>query len=456
MNRVFSLRRPRGLRGLFLIWLGQMISGIASSITFFALPAWILSNSELSGNALGSWESIFFASYLAVILFAGVLIDRYKRKSMMLVYDFMSLAATAILFLLERAGILNIYHLYIAAIFQGVGSAFQTPSYSAAITTMVSKRQYVRANGFMSLLDNAPGIFGPFLAVLLIKDIGLTGILTINLFSYVISLGTLLLVVIPSTPHTTKEEKTDNKFLSEALFGIRYILKRPGLLGLQLIFFFGNFFSGVALSVTTLFTMASLRTGGDPSAAGTAQSAGAFAAVAAGIYLSAVGGIRRPVRAILLGWIFASLFGLTLFSIGQFVWIWVIAAVVDAIFEPVVNVAIDTFLQTKIPPDLQGRVFAASEFLALAMIPFTPLVAGFFGESIFEPAMRNGGLLTDYFGWIVGTGPGSGFGLMILICGIGGTLIGLSGYLVSAIRNVDEIIPDVDTRPKINLNDLME
>lgn len=449
MNFAIPLRRPRGMRGLFVIWLGQMVSGITSSITFFALPAWILSRTDSSGNALGSWESLFFASYLVVILFAGVFVDRYPRKAMMLVYDFISLTAAGILFLLERSGALSLWHIYIAAIFQGIGFAFQSPSYSAAITTMVSKKQFVRANGFIALLDSAPGIFGPVLAVLLFRNIGLSGILIINLLSYVISISALLVAEVPPTPHTAEGERSHNKFLREAMYGIRYILKRPGLLGLQLIFLFGNFFSGVALSVTSLFTMVSLRTGGDPTAAGTAQSAGAFAALAAGIFLTALGGIRRPVRAIILGWILSSLFGLTLFGIGQLVVFWLIAAIVDAVFEPIVNVSMDTFLQTKIPPDVQGRVFSASEFLAQAMIPITPLVAGFLGGGIFEPAMQQGGQLARYFGWIVGTGPGSGFGLMIFLCGVAGTLVGLSGYLVQAIRDVDVTLPDFDTQPKI-------
>ena len=449
MNWVIPFRRPRGLQGLFIIWLGQMVSGTASSIAFFALPAWILSRTGSSGNALGSWESLYFASYLLVILFAGVFVDRYPRKAMMLVYDVVSLTAAVLLLILEQANMLALWHLYVAAIFQGVGYAFQSPSYSAAITTMVSKRHFVRANGFIALLDSAPGIVGPVLAVLLFRGIGLSGILLINFLSYAVSITALLAVDVPMTPHTQEGERARSEFFKEAMYGVRYILQRPGLLGLQLIFFFGNFFSGVALSVTSLFTMVSLRTGGDPSNAGTAQSAAAFAALAAGIFLTAVGGIRRPVRAILLGWILSSLFGLTLLGIGQLLIFWVIAAVMDAVFEPVVNVSMDTFLQTKIPPDVQGRVFAASDFLAQAMIPFTPLVAGFLGEGIFEPAMREGGQLVRYFGWIVGTGPGSGFGLMIFLAGMAGTLVGLSGYLVRAIRDVDVILPDFETQPKI-------
>lgn len=449
INWVIPLRRPRGLRGLFIIWLGQMVSGTASSIAFFALPAWILSRTESSGNALGSWESLYFGSYLLVILFAGVFVDRYPRKAMMLVYDVLSLAAAVVLLILEQADMLALWHLYLAAVFQGVGYAFQSPSYSAAITTMVSKRHFVRANGFIALLDSAPGIVGPVLAVVLFRGVGLGGILVLNLLSYAVSITALLVVDVPLTPHTREGERARSEFLKEAMYGIRYILQRPGLLGLQLVFFFGNFFSGVALSVTSLFTMVSLRTGGDPSNAGTAQSAAALAALGAGIFLTAVGGIRRPVRAILLGWILSSLFGLTLLGIGRLLIFWVIAAVMDAIFEPVVNVSLDTFLQTKIPPDVQGRVFSASEFLAQAMIPLTPLVAGFLGEGIFEPAMQEGGQLVRYFGWIVGTGPGSGFGLMIFLSGMAGALVGLSGYLVRAIRDVDVILPDFETQPKI-------
>ena len=449
MSRVISFTRPQGLRGLFIIWLGQMVSGTASSIAFFALPAWILTRTESSGNALGSWESLFFASYLVVLLFAGVFVDRYPRKAVMLVYDVLSLAAAVILFIFEQANTLALWHLYLAAVLQGVGFAFQSPSYAAAITTMMSKKYYVRANGFLALLDSAPGIVGPVLAVFLFRSIGLAGILLINVLSYAVSITALLWVDIPHTPHTEEGESARSGFFREAMYGIRYILRRPGLLGLQLIFFFGNFFSGVALSVTSLFTMVSLRTGGDPSLAGTAQSAAAIAAVITGVFLSAIGGIKRPVRAIILGWIFSSLFGLTLLGIGQLLLFWLIAAVVDAVFEPVVNVSLDTFLQTKIPPDVQGRVFAASEFLAQAMIPIAPLVAGFLGEGIFEPAMAEGGQIVRYFGWIVGTGPGSGFGLMIFLCGIAGTLVGLSGYLVRAIRNVDVVLPDFDTQPII-------
>jgi MFS family permease len=430
--------------GLLIIWLGQMVSGIASSITFFTLPNWILETTGVSGSALSYWESAFFGGYLVLVLVAGVFIDRYSRKAMMLVYDFMGLATVLILLFLQLAGRLSVWQLYIAAILQGIGFAFQAPAYSAAITTMVPRKQFVRANGFVSLLDNAPGIVGPFLAVLLIGNVGLSGVLLLNAISFLLSISALLLVEIPVTPQTLEGEMSRNRFWQEVLFGVKYIFRRPGLLGIQLVFLFGNFFTGIALSLTALYTMVFLRTGGNQEAANLLQSSGAAAAVVFGVVLAGYGHIKRPVRTILFGWIIASMFGIGLLGLGQSMAVWLIAVVIDSSFDPVVNVAIDTFLQTKVPPDLQGRVFSASDFLAQILIPVTPLVAGVLGEKVFEPAMVEGGFLANTFGWLVGTGPGSGFGLMILFCGIGGALVGFVGYLTPAIRNVNKTMPDYD------------
>lgn len=439
------------MRGLFMIWLGQMVSGIASSITAVALPIWIFSITD-SGTAVAFLEFFFFGSYLLAVLFAGILIDRSDRKTMMLMYDFLSLSSLAVLLVLETAGLLEVWHLYIAAVLQGVGSAFQAPSYAAAITTMVSRHQYIRANSLMSLLYGIPEIFGPVLAGLTYVIIGLSGIIVMNLIAFVISIGVLLFVNIPATPQTAEGEQSHNKFLSEAIYGIKYIFQRPALLGLQLIFFTGNLFTGIALSAAALYPMILLRTGNNPEVLGTIQSVGALASVVAGIVLTAWGGIKRPARAIILGWMISSFLGLTLFGVGQVIWIWLIAIIVDSIFDPVVNVSIDAFLQAKVPPDLQGRVFSASDFISQAMIPFTALIAGYFGDQIFEPAMSTGGSLVTMFGWLVGTGPGSGFGLLIFLCGVGGTLIGLAGYLTPSIRNVDRLVPDYHHTPPVGVS----
>ncbi len=445
-----SLQRPNGMRGFFTIWLGQVVSGIASGITAVALPIWIFSITE-SGAAVGLLEFFFFGAYLVAAPFAGIIIDRNDRKQMMLVYDFLSLAGLVVLLVLESSQALEVWHLYVSAVLQGVGSAFQSPSYAAAITTMVSKKNYVRANSLVSLLYDIPGIFGPILAGVMYLILGLRGILAINLLAFVISIGALLFVEVPDPPKTAEGQLSHNKFFNEAFYGIKYIFRRPNLLGLQLIFLTGNLFSGIALSTAVLYPMILLRTGNDTQILGTVQSAGALASVLGGVFLTAWGGIKRPARAIILGWTISSLFGMSLLGIGQALWIWLIAVLVDAVFDPIVNVSMDSFLQAKVPPDLQGRVFSASDFLAQVMIPFSPLLAGYFGDRILEPAMSTGGTLANMFGWLVGTGPGSGFGLLIVLCGLGGTFIGLAGYLIPSIRRIDILFPDFQRPPVIGM-----
>src|SRR5512134_328413 len=103
----FSLQRPNGLRGFFTIWLGQVVSGIASGITAVALPIWIFSITE-SGAAVGVLEFFFFGSYLLAAPFTGIIIDRSDRKKMMLVYDFLSLSGMAVLLVLQTAGLLAV------------------------------------------------------------------------------------------------------------------------------------------------------------------------------------------------------------------------------------------------------------------------------------------------------------------------------------------------------------
>ncbi|MGE5374307.1 MAG: MFS transporter [Bacteroidota bacterium] len=432
----FPFSRPHGMKGLFVIWLGQFISGVASSITAVALPIWIF-NITGSGMAVGLLEFFFFGSYLLVILFAGVIIDRYNRKMMMLVYDFTTLASLAILMALQSTGHLQVWQLYVASVIQGIGFAFQSPSYSAAISIMVPQNEYIRANGLMSLLNDGPDIFGPLLAGSMYMVWGLEGVLAVNLLALVFSIGTLLFVEVPATPKTAEGRQAQTKFLKQVLYGIKYIFRRPGLLGLQLVFSMGNLFSGIALSIAAIYPMILLRSGGDTQAVGVVQSAGALSAVIAGIFLTTWGRVKRPVHAILLGWILSSLFGLMLLGVGQTFIIWVIAMVINSAFEPVVNVSMDSFLQARVPPDVQGRVFSASDFVSQMMIPITPLLAGLFGDRIFEPAMQPGGALAPTFGWLVGVGPGAGFGLLIFLCGIGGTLVGLSGYMMRDILNLD-------------------
>jgi MFS family permease len=435
-------QKPTGMFAFIIIWLGQLVSVLASSMTHFALTIWMYQQTE-SVTALGLMQVFFITPFLLISPFAGVMVDRYNRKLMMMLSDLTAIVATAGIFILYSLGMLEFWHLYIAAVLNGIGNTFQWPAYSAAISTMIPKEQLGRANGLMSLMEAGPGVVAPLLAGVLLPFIGLTGILLIDVITFFFAVGALLVVHVPQPRKTEEGQQQAGNIWSEAAYGFTYIFSRPSLLGLQLVFFFGNLFSGIG--GTAMAPMILARTANDSLVFGTAQSAGAIGAVVGGILMSIWGGFKRRVHGVLLGWIFSSLGGMVLLGVGRDLSLWIPGMVLLSIFIPLVNGSNQAIWQAKVAPDLQGRVFSARRLIAWFSNPIAPLIAGALSDWVFEPAMRADTALASLFGPLVGTGPGAGMGLLVVVCGLAAALVGAAGYFIPAIRNAEDILPDHDT-----------
>jgi MFS family permease len=439
-----TLSRPSGLFAFTLVWLGQLVSVLATQMTHFALTIWVYQKTG-SVTALGAMQVFTLIPYLLITPVAGVMVDRYNRKLMMMVSDLGAGLATLTLLGLQAAGALQLWHLYAAAAVTGLGAAFQWPAYSAAISTMLPKAHYGRANGMMSLVELGPGVVAPLLAGALLPFIALTGIMTIDVITFVFAILVLLSVRIPQPPRTETGAPARGGLLREAGFGFRYVAARPSLVGLQLVFLFGNLFLGMA--GTVLAPMVLARTQQNAVALGSVQSASALAAVAGGLLMSLWGGFRRRVHGVLLGWMLASLLGLTVVGLGRSVAAWMIGAALFMIFVPLIDGSNQAIWQAKVPPDVQGRVFSARAIIGGLAQPVAPLLAGPLADFVLEPAMRANGSLSGVFGGLVGVGPGAGMALIFILCGMCGALTGALGYLVPAVRRVEDRLPDHDVAP---------
>src|SRR5215211_4911726 len=230
-----NMNRPTGMFGFTLVWLGQIISVLATNMTVFALTIWVFQKTG-SATALGLMQVFFITPLLIITPFAGVMVDRHNRKLMMMVSDLTAGLATISILVLQAFGVLEVWHLYAAAVFQGLGNAFQWPAYSAAISTMIPKEKYGRANGMMSLIDMGPQVLSPMLAGALLPVTGLFGILSIDVVTFLLAILVLLFVHIPQPARTVEGAQAEGNIFKEAVFGFRYIFARPSLLGLQLSF----------------------------------------------------------------------------------------------------------------------------------------------------------------------------------------------------------------------------
>jgi DHA3 family macrolide efflux protein-like MFS transporter len=442
------------MRCFVIIWFGQMFSLLGTSMSGFGLTVWAY---QLTGKATAlALVGFFFVTPMLIVSpLAGALVDRSNRKLMMMISDLASGLATISILALYSTGHLQIWHLYVANAFMGTFQAFQWPAFSAAITTMLPKEQYGRANGLMSLSETGPEILAPILAGALLGIIGLGGILTIDLITLSIAILTLLAVHVPQPQVTQTGLESRGSLWKESVFGFSYILKRHGLLGLQIVFLAGNFFFTIAYTLTAPMILA--RTGNNTLALGTVNSIGAIGGVVGAAVLSAWGGPRRKVHGVLTGWGLSGLFGVILMGLGRGVPVWTSASFLSSFTSPFLNGSNQTIWQSKVAPDVQGKVFATRRLIAWLSMPLATLVAGPLADKVMEPAMRQGSSLASLFGPLVGIGPGAGMSLIILFMGLIITVIGFAGYAVPALRYVETLLPDHDLAPadeQIQLNSI--
>jgi MFS family permease len=441
MEMAGERHRLGGLTGFFIVWLGQIISILASGMTQFALTIWMYEQTK-SAFALGLMQVFYITPFLIISPIAGVMVDRYNRKLMMMVSDLAAGLGTVAVLVLWSQGLLQFWMLYAVSALLGIGNAFQWPAYSAAITTMVSKENYGRANGLMGLMESGPGVFSPLLAGVLLPIVGLTGILVFDVATFVIAIGALLIVHIPQPKRTVEGQKESGNFLREAGYGFTYIFQRPSLLGLQLVFLFGNLFTGIGF--TLLAPMVLARTGSDAASLGAVMTAGAVGGVVGGVAVSIWGVLKRKVYGVLGGWVLTGV-GFSLFALGQGVPVWAMMALLTAMAGPLVNASNQAIWQSKVAPDVQGRVFSARRLIAWATNPISPLIAGGLADFWLEPAMKSSTFVAAVFGPVFGTSSGSGMSLLIFFCGIAITITGIAAFFFPAIRNAEDILPDHDT-----------
>ena len=430
-----SLQQP-GIRAFLLIWFGQLISLTGSGLTGFALGVWVY----LSTGSVTQFALISVSTTLPAILFspiAGALVDRWDRRIALIISDTGAGVSTVIIALLLMGGRLEIWHIYVLVGISSTFSAFQWPAYTAATTLLVPREHFGRASGLVQLAEAAAQIAAPMMAGALIGLIQVQGIILIDFATFLFATGTLLIVRIPRPPRTEEGAVGKGSLLREAAYGWGYIMARPGLLGLLLLFAATNFYFGIA---SVLFTPLVLSFS-TPAVLGILMSIIGVGMLAGSLTMSAWGGPKRRINGI-LG--FSILQGLAMYLAGAPPQVALIAPSVFVVFfsAPIVNGCSQAIWMSKTPPDVQGRVFAVRRMIAWSTMPLSYLIAGPLADRVFEPLMAEGGLLAPSVGQLIGVGPGRGVGLLFIVLSTLTVLAALLGSLYPPLRNVEGDLPD--------------
>ncbi|MFD2443894.1 MFS transporter [Bacillus sp. CGMCC 1.16607] len=426
--------REYSFRTFLTIWLGQLGSVVGSGLTSFGLGVWILKE---TGSVTQFSLIIMCASVPAIIAapFAGVIVDKWKRKWVMIISDTVAGLSTLTIFLLIYFNAFEVWHLYIAASVTSLFSSFQMPAYQATIPLLVRKEQLGRANGMLQMADALSVVFAPVVAGFLIISIGIKGILLIDFITFLLALSTLLFVKFPELSNEEKDSKKIS-FFQDALFGWKYIWERPGLRGFLTYFaianlllgYFNVLFSPLLLSFTNEKIL------------GVALSITGVGMLLGGIMMSTWGGLKKRVLSVLGS---GALGGIFLMMAGFKESVILVTASVFLLFLllPVGNAASQAIWQSKVPLNIQGRVFALRRMIAISLSPIAYISAGPIVEKVLDPAVQNS-TLTPMFTRLIGSGDGRGIGLLFILIGLSWTISSVLIYLNPRVRGLENELPD--------------
>jgi len=429
--------KKHSLRTFYILILTQMFSIIGSNMTSFAVGIQVYrETSQATPLAL-----VGFFGLLPMLIAAGtagVLADRWNRRYVLAAADAGQAVGTLLLLLSFATDSFQLWHLYVISGVQSVFDIFQRPAFTASITMLVPDEHRDRANAIQQITGPTGRLIAPVFAGFLYSLIGLTGVLSLDLFTFLVAITVVLSVSIPQPSQTGEGERMAGNRWQQATAGIRYLYSKKPLFYNTLYSTIPNFLTNGALILLTPYLL-SLHESEELLGVLTAALGGGH--VVGGLIMSAWGGTRPRIHTLrvsaLLQGLFLALLGVVRSPLALGVTLFFVL-----FWNPIGNAAYMSILQRKIPPDLQGRVMSALLQIGLIITPLAFLISGPLADQVFEPAV--GGTWWRRVEPLMGAGPGSGMGLIFLISGLLMTAATAAIYLVPSITQMEDNLPDYD------------
>jgi cyanate permease len=279
------------------------------------------------------------------------------------------------------------------------------------------------------------GLIAPVITGAVYALIGVTGIIVVDLITFLLSAAALAVLPIPQPPIAqTKGER--RSVWREANAGFEFVWKHKPLLMIFIFTGFTNFFYAGVLALYTPYILS--RTGSEDTL-GILLGVFSLGSLVGTLLMATWGGTKKRVQTMM------PVFGIlgvlmAIFGTQSTPLIMAIFLFFMAMASPINNVSIISVLQLKVPPDLQGRVFAAISQISMILIPLSYVVIGPLADTVFEPFAQT--LSWSSFAPIFGTGAGAGMGFLITLCGIAIFIVASAIYALPIVRNLETLLPD--------------
>ncbi len=432
MITAIESKTRKGLLAFGIVWIGQVISFIGSGMSSFALGVWIY---QKTGSVTQFALTSLFIVLPRVALgpLAGVLVDRWDRRHVMILSDAGGGLSILAIGLLSLVGRLEIWHIYLAIFATGLFDTLRWPAMTAATTQLVPKEHLGRASGMLQIVSAGTMLVSPLFAGALMNSIGLQGVLLADFTTFLFSIITLVFIRIPR-PETTAEGRAGRgSLLHEAAYGWKYITTRSGLLALLVFLALANFLMEMSVVLFTPMLLSFATT----AVLGRAMSLGGIGYLVGSVVMSVWGSPKRRIHTMMISLLLMGVF-MTLIGLRTYLPLIMISIPLCMFFLPITVSANQTIWQSRVAPDVQGRVFAIRQAFIQAMPLLAYLLTGPLTDKVFEPLLKVGGPLAGNVGQIVGVGTGRGAGLLFVCAGLFLVLVAAIGYMYRPLRRMED------------------
>jgi MFS family permease len=402
-----------GFKKFLFIWLGELISSIGGGLTSFGLAVYVF-NQTGSAASMALVSLLAFLPTLILSVPAGVLADRYDRRMLMMVGDGLSGIGVLYILLCMLGGQASLLQICIGVSISSIFSALLEPSYRATVTDILTKEEYSKASGMVSLAGSARYLISPMLAGMLLAVSDIKLLLVIDIFTFII---TVIVTGIVKRGIVTQSTMKQETFLSSFKEGWKAITTKRGIIVLIIVSSIMTCFMGtfqiLAEPMVLDFT--------DSTTLGIMETICASGMLVSSLILGVKGLKKGYVKTLSVSLFFAGI-TMAMFGIKQNIYVMCVMGFLFFAMLPFANNCLDYLTRINIPDEKQGRAWG---------------LIGFLSQLGYVVAYGLSGILADGISASMSISVGRGSAYMVIISG--GLLCLTSIFLVflSSVRELE-------------------
>ncbi|MFE1664467.1 MFS transporter [Microbacterium sp. P02] len=401
---------PSSLRSFYGVLLNTAIANVTSSYLWWALTFWVyLETRSVLATAIIGGSYMLLVALLGVVF--GVIVDRTKKKAVMVLSSVITLAAYLLagaLYLAFPESVLvdwggPWFWVFAAVILVGgVVENMRNIALSTTVTLLVPGDRRDRANGLVGTVQGIAFMVTSVFSGLSIGLLGMGWTVVIAIVATALALTHLMFVPIPERTIAHVEGATTSFDFRGV---IPAIVAVPGLLALLLFSTFNNLVGGIFMALMdpyglTLFSVELW---------GVVLGVTSTGFIIGGLLVAKFGLGKNPVRTMLLVNVGIAVLGMT-FAIRELWWVYALGILVFMCLMPIAEASEQTIIQRVVPFQKQGRVFGFAASIESAAAPVSSFIIGPIAEFWLIPYMRTDAG-DDAFGWLLGQGEARGIAL---------------------------------------------